>query len=198
MNETGWLTGVFTLYFVAAFLVPTVRVWRSTGRNPYVLPSADDAYGFVSRAMKCVIAGLFAYFTVRLLWPAVGMQMGALHLPAAATLARAGWAALAVAICWTVTAQYQMGLSWRIGIDRKTGTALVTSGLFGWSRNPIFLAMRVCLGALVLVQPNAVTLAFFLAGDLVMQFQVRLEEDFLRQQHGPAYEQYCARVRRWL
>lgn len=196
MNETGLLMGVFTLYFVVAFLVPTLRVWRVTGKNPYVLPSGDDADGLVSRAMKALIAGLFAYFTVRLLWPAAAMQMGALALPA--MFAGAGWVALAIAICWTVTAQLQMGLSWRIGIDRKENTALVTRGVFARSRNPIFLAMRVCLAALLMIQPNAVTLAFFLVGDLLMQIQVRLEEDFLRRQHGPAYARYCARVRRWL
>ncbi len=91
-----------------------------------------------------------------------------------------------------------MGQSWRIGIDNEVRTPLVTSGLFAWSRNPIFLAMRVCLAALVLLQPNVITLALLLMGDLVMQFQVRLEEAFLREQHGAAYTDYCARVRRWL
>jgi protein-S-isoprenylcysteine O-methyltransferase Ste14 len=33
-----------------------------------------------------------------------------------------------------------LGVSWRIGIDRKYPSPLVTSGLFGWSRNPIYLA----------------------------------------------------------
>ena len=95
-------------------------------------------------------------------------------------------------------AQFQMGQSWRIGIDNEVKTPLVTSGLFAWSRNPIFLAMRVCLAALALLQPNAITLSLLLMGDLVMQFQVRLEEAFLQEQHGDAYAVYRRRVRRWL
>lgn len=197
MTETGLLMGVFTLYFVVAFVVPTLRVWHATGKNPYVLPVGDDAHGFVSRAMKVLIAALFAYFIVKQLWPAAGMQMGMLGVAQWPFLRTTGWIALLGAIVWTVIAQYQMGQSWRIGIDMQHRTGLVTTGLFAWSRNPIFLAMRICLAALLMIQPNAVTLAFFLAGDLVMQFQVRLEEAFLRQQHGSAYSQYCARVRRW-
>lgn len=198
INESGVLLAAFTLYFLLAFVLPTVRVWRQTGKNPYVLPSADDAYGFVSRCMKVLIAALLAYFLARLLWPETIAQMGVLYRLDCAILRAIGWVSLGVAIIWTLTAQYQMGHSWRIGIDTHEKTKLVTGGLFAWSRNPIFLAMRVCLLALLLIQPNAITLALLLAGELVMQFQVRLEEAFLQQQHGVAYATYRARVRRWL
>lgn len=56
-----------------------------------------------------------------------------------------GWALLLAALAWTLVAQAQMGDSWRIGIDSANSTALVTSGLFAISRNPIFLAMRINL-----------------------------------------------------
>ena len=39
---------------------------------------------------------------------------------------------------------------------------------------------------------------FLVVGNLVMQFQVRQEEAFVREQHGHDYETYCRRVRRWL
>lgn len=198
INDSTLLLSAFTLYFCLACILPTVRVWRQTGKNPYVLPSGDDAFGVVSRMMKLLIGGLFAYFTVRLLWPATVDHFGVLTLDGLPGLRPAGWALLLAAILWTVAAQYQMGKSWRIGIDTVEKTALVTTGLFAWSRNPIFLAMRACLLALLMIQPNALTLAFFLVGDLVMQIQVRLEEAFLEQQHGQAYAAYRAAVRRWL
>lgn len=198
LGDTVFLLGAFTLYFCLAFVLPTVRVWRQTGINPYVLPGSDDAYGFVSRCMKVLIGGLFAYFAVRLSWPHLAAYMGAFPPRDLGGLRITGWLLLAVAILWTVMAQYQMGKSWRIGIDTVARTDLITSGLFAWSRNPIFLAMRACLLGLLLIQPNAVTLAFFLVGDLVMQFQVRLEEAFLSEQHGKHYADYCAAVRRWL
>jgi protein-S-isoprenylcysteine O-methyltransferase Ste14 len=91
-----------------------------------------------------------------------------------------------------------MGNAWRIGIDRTTATDLVQTGLFQYSRNPIFLGMRLNLLGLFLVLPNAAMLAIWLVGDVLMQIQVRLEEAHLHQLHGDAYHFYRQRVRRWL
>ena len=91
-----------------------------------------------------------------------------------------------------------MGPSWRVGIDRTNQTTLIRRGPFALSRNPIFLGMRVSLLGLFLVLPNAVTLSVLIAGEVLMQVQVRLEEQHLSQMHGQAYTEYCQQVRRWL
>jgi protein-S-isoprenylcysteine O-methyltransferase Ste14 len=192
------LFGAFVFYFAAAFVWPTLRVWRRTGVNPYVLPSTDDAYGFVTAGMRAVIVGLFVYVFLQMGRPDLEPALGALPWLAHRAVAIAGWAGLALATIWTVVAQYQMGRSWRIGIDTKHKTDLVTTGLFAWSRNPIFLAMRVSMFSLVLLRPNAATLALWLVGDVLIQFQVRLEEAFLAERHGAAYATYRSRVRRWI
>ncbi len=51
---------------------------------------------------------------------------------------------------------------------------------------------------LFFVAPNVATLVFWVAGYLLLQIQVRLEEEFLKKKHGEAYEQYCQKVHRWL
>ena len=198
INENVMVLATFLLFFLLAFVWPSLRVWRQTGRSPYVLPSSDDAYGFVTLCMKVLMVGLLAYTAFQASWPTVAADIGLIQNGTAPTLRVLAWGCLGSALAWTVCAQFQMGQSWRIGIDKEVKTPLVTSGLFAWSRNPIFLAMRVCLAALALLQPNTITVALLLTGDVVMQFQVRLEEAFLRQQHGAAYADYCARVRRWL
>lgn len=196
--NSGALLAALSLYFCVAFILPTVRVWRQSGLVAYVLPSSDDAYGFVSRCMKFVMVGLFLYLSARLLWPEIDLAWGPIRQCESAVMRLVGWLALGAATLWTVVAQLQMGLSWRIGIDTAQPTELVKSGLFRCSRNPIFLAMRVSLLACFMIEPNAITLGLFLVGDLVMQFQVRLEEAWLQQRHGQAYADYCAQVRRWL
>jgi protein-S-isoprenylcysteine O-methyltransferase Ste14 len=76
--------------------------------------------------------------------------------------------------------------------------ALVTTGIHGWTRNPIYLGMLLCyagigLGTrspwvLVLALPLAVTLRYGV---------IAREEAYLRRRFGDAYRDYQARVRRW-
>jgi protein-S-isoprenylcysteine O-methyltransferase Ste14 len=198
VTESTILATTFALYFIAAFLWPTVRVWRLSGKNPYVLPATDDVYGLVTKGMRFVLVSLVVYVMLQALQPDLGRNVGEIEWLLTPALRWAGWAGVAVALIWTIVAQYQMDLSWRIGIDQDHPTRLVTSGLFTVSRNPIFLAMRLSLFSLMLIRPNAVTLAIWLVGEVLMQFQVRLEEAFLLHQHGSAYATYHARVRRWI
>lgn len=57
--------------------------------------------------------------------------------------------------------------------------------------------MMACAGA-VLVATSAATLVLLVAGELLVQVQVRLEEQHLAGLHGERYAAYCKRVRRWL
>jgi len=109
-----------------------------------------------------------------------------------------GLVLLGFAFVWTVIAQYDMRDSWRIGIYTETETELITSGLFNYSRNPIFWGMVMSLLGLFLVTPNALTLLFMVLGYVLIQIQIRLEEDFLTKQHGPKYISYQQKVRRFL
>ncbi|MYD46543.1 MAG: isoprenylcysteine carboxylmethyltransferase family protein [Gammaproteobacteria bacterium] len=43
----------------------------------------------------------------------------------------------------TMDSQYQMGQSWRIGVDENEKTELVTHGMFSCSRNPIYFGMLI-------------------------------------------------------
>ncbi|MPS73641.1 MAG: isoprenylcysteine carboxylmethyltransferase family protein [Chryseobacterium sp.] len=99
-------------------------------------------------------------------------------------------------LIWTIVAQNQMKNSWRIGIDNDMKTELVTSGLFSISRNPVFLGMIMSLLGLFFVTPNAFSLLFLILGYVLIQIQIRLEEEFLYRQHGEKYLDYLIKVRR--
>ncbi len=186
----------FALFFSAAFVWPTWRLWRREGRNALVLPFDDSAEGVVSKGFRLVILAVFAWLAATLFVPTDWFgRLGALERP---EIRLAGAALLAVSFLVIVVAQRQMGRSWRIGIDAGDRPRLVTQGLFARSRNPIFLSMRLNLLGLFLVAPNAVTLAALAAGEVLMQVQVRLEEAFLSQALGAEYEAYRAKARRWI
>src|SRR5439155_892973 len=55
-------------------------------------------------------------------------------------------------------AQVQMGASWRIGLDPEERTDLVTAGLFGVVRNPIYAGMLATIVGIALLVPNVVAL----------------------------------------
>ncbi len=109
-------------------------------------------------------------------------------------------AALAIAgIAGALAAQISMGDSWRVGVDTSEKTALVTTGLFAWARNPIFTFIGLSLAGLVLLVPNplaGLAAAFTLVG---IELQVRVvEEPYLASTHGEAYRRYAATVGRFL
>jgi protein-S-isoprenylcysteine O-methyltransferase Ste14 len=97
-----------------------------------------------------------------------------------------------------MTAQSQMKTSWRIEIDAKNSTPLIEAGLFRYSRNPIFLALRLSYFAMFLIVPCPYSLITLLIGDLAFQAQVRQEEQHLSRTHGAVYRDYCSRAPRWL
>ena len=105
---------------------------------------------------------------------------------------------LILALGWTIIAQNHMKESWRIGIDTETKTELIINGLFGISRNPIFFGMILSLIGLFLLTPNLWTLIFMILGYVLIQIQIRLEEEFLFKQHGEKYMDYKKKVRRLL
>lgn len=188
----------FICYFLLAFVWRSLLVYRRTGKNPLVLPAEDNAYGYVGRAFKVVIAAVAAVVTLNAAMPQASSWLGLLTFLQVQPLYLTGWVLLFASLAWLVVAQAQMGNSWRVGIDSKNTTALVSSGLFSVSRNPIFLAMRVNLLGLFFVLPSGATLAIVAAGEILMQIQVRLEEVHLATLHGEQYMQYTALVRRWL
>lgn len=188
----------FLVYFLSAFVWRSVLVYKRTGTNPFALPSGDDAYGYVGRAFKSVIFAVTLLVAVNAISPDMLASLGTIPVLQVPALRLFGWSLLLASLVWILVAQAQMGDSWRIGIDSANSTRLVTNGLFAISRNPVFLAMRISLLGLFALLPNAVTLAILIAGELLMQVQVRLEEAHLAILHTGQYAQYRERVRRWL
>ena len=104
-----------------------------------------------------------------------------------------------VGIFATVYAQLDMGDSWRIGVDPGETTTLVRTGVFGWVRNPIFIAMITFGFGIALVTPNLVALAGFLLLVATIELQVRIvEEPHLLTVHGDDYRSYLTNVGRFM
>ncbi|HEY5722373.1 MAG TPA: methyltransferase [Allosphingosinicella sp.] len=191
------LLAYFALFFLAAFLWPTWRLWKRDGTKALVLPRDDSTQGAVGRWFRLTLLAIPAVLVPVALGVPLEMA-GRLGWLEREILHTAGWAFLALSLVWVVVAQAQMGASWRIGIDSAAQPPLVRSGLFSLSRNPIFLGMRLALLGLFLALPAGLTLTILALGEVLMQVQVRLEEAHLSQALGREYEAYRASTRRWL
>ncbi|MBK9154560.1 MAG: DUF1295 domain-containing protein [Chloracidobacterium sp.] len=185
------------VYLTVAFVLPTYRVWKRTGLNPVTFGGTDSAHDYVGMLFKMVMLILLLATGARALLPAVDEYLIPISWLEIDLFRYVGYALLLASLVWVVTAQVQMADSWRIGID-SSKTQLASTGLFGVSRNPIFLGMVGTLLGLLLVLPNALTLTIFALDFALMQIQVRLEEEFLRRSQEGEYEEYANRVRRWL
>lgn len=110
----------------------------------------------------------------------------------------AGVVLSAFAFIWIVIAQSNMKTSWRIGIDNEEKTALIKTGLFRYSRNPVFFGLVVSAVGFFLILPNAVTLCIILLSYYSISVQIRLEEQYLESKHKEEYLKYKQEVRRWI
>ena len=90
------------------------------------------------------------------------------------------------------------GKSFRVGIDQDHPDELVTTGIFAFSRNPIYVAFGLVLLGLFLVFSNWILLVYMVAAIWLFHRQVLREEEYLRSHYGQQYSEYCDRVRRYL
>ena len=89
------------------------------------------------------------------------------------------------------------GKSFRVGIDTDHADKLVTSGIFAFSRNPIYVAFGLVLFGQFLIFPNWILLVYMIAATGLFHRQVLREEDYLRKHYGEEYSEYCNSVRRY-
>ena len=81
----------------------------------------------------------------------------------------------------------------------KPTRALVTTGIHGWSRNPIYTGMLLLYGGIGIAVRSPWILVLALPLAISMRYGVvAREEAYLERRFGDAYRDYRSRVRRWL
>lgn len=123
------------------------------------------------------------------LWSARGLQWGVAALLALTGLLVAG------AARW---AFYRYGTTAN-PLCPQASACIVQTGVYRFSRNPMYLGMALCLAAWAVWLAHPLALLGVLAFVAWMHFfQIRPEESILQSRFGTPYNAYLARVRRWL
>jgi protein-S-isoprenylcysteine O-methyltransferase Ste14 len=76
---------------------------------------------------------------------------------------------------------------------------LVTTGVYQYSRNPMYLGLLIALLSPVFYWGNAVTLLVLpLFAWYINKFQIKPEEDIMQQKFGDEFLKYKKEIRRWI
>jgi protein-S-isoprenylcysteine O-methyltransferase Ste14 len=81
----------------------------------------------------------------------------------------------------------------------NNASSLVTTGIYAFTRNPMYVGLTTLLVTFAILLSNAWLLAGpLLFGLYITRFQIIPEERVMQAKFGAAYGAYKARVRRWL
>jgi protein-S-isoprenylcysteine O-methyltransferase Ste14 len=160
-----------------------------------VKPNQADSPGVVARPPRIYLGFLIAGVIIDRVWPAVITAQpsgGSIRFVPAALLILIGMAILTSAMRRFRAA----------GTNVPTpmpSTALVTSGLYSRSRNPIYIALTMIYLGLGIAADSVWSAIFLVPVLLLIRYGViAREERYLEHKFDRAYIDYRNRVRRWI
>jgi protein-S-isoprenylcysteine O-methyltransferase Ste14 len=107
------------------------------------------------------------------------------------------YALICIAALLIIASAVTLGDATRLGIpDEKT--VLKHSGIYRFSRNPMYVGFNLLTIAAMVYSLHPVILAIGIYSIFVYHLIIRGEERFLQARFGDAYRAYCAKVRRYI
>lgn len=179
--------------YLAVFLLLTARSARDSSQ-PVWLFGRERRQGLPAMLFRLSFAGGLVYPILL----ASGLELVREFAAPSAPLRLAGLLLAFAGALFSLLAQHHMGVSWRIGSVEGQSGAIVDTGPFRLSRNPVFVGQVALFAGFVLARPDIIQLALAAAVTLALSLQVRIEEKVLARDLGEPYRAYALRVRRWL
>jgi protein-S-isoprenylcysteine O-methyltransferase Ste14 len=104
---------------------------------------------------------------------------------------------LIIGLLFSISSLFKLGRSTRFGIP-TTKTNLKTSGIYSFSRNPIYLGFNLITIAAIIYLPNLLILFPGIYSMIVYHLIIIGEEKFLEKAFGEDYKGYKKKVRRYI
>lgn len=113
--------------------------------------------------------------------------------------AAAVFSILGVGVCLAGVLGFRAAQTTMNPFQPDSATSLVTTGIYNYSRNPMYLGFALILIGLFILLNNQ----WFIAGPILFvlymnQFQIAPEERAMEKLFGEEYITYCNKVRRWV
>jgi protein-S-isoprenylcysteine O-methyltransferase Ste14 len=104
---------------------------------------------------------------------------------------------LAAGLLYTFISLVNLGRSTRLGLPEES-TELKTSGLYKFSRNPMYLGFNLITASSVVYTLNYTILLISLYSIIIYHLIILAEEKFLENRFGEQYFEYKRKVNRYL
>lgn len=181
---------VALLAFLALFMGRTLTMRIREGINPITLAAGKSGFRRVAEAFLPV--GLVVWWTAIVLASFDVQLVSALdeRVVDSMGLRIAGLGLIASGLTLFALALASFGTSWRVGVDEQHPGSLVTSGIFRFTRNPIFLFLDAYFVGTFLLNGTPLFLAAAVLAVSLIHYQILQEERFLEGLYGDSYRDY--------
>lgn len=143
-------------------------------------------------------AFIWAVCVLRAFFPSLDPYLGICPFLNQPVLIAFGIVLLTAGFASVLSINLAFGERWRSGIDPDAPKVLISSGIYRFSRNPMFLGVAISQFGFFLALPSVFTFICLVIGFLMLHRQTLSEEQHLQQVLLSDYTAYCSRVPRWL
>lgn len=193
------MTGGLFLAYGALWHAKRLEVFRSENVNVNVLSKSikpvQRFFGFLERVMTLTMIALIA---LHLFFKDAFPFFSYLDLLDTSAFKIIGFT---LGICGLILcriAQVTMGNSWRVGIDERSMPGLITHGIYKFIRNPTYTGLFILVVGVLMINPTVLYSYWALSFFIIMEFQVRCEEEYLGSLYNDKYHEYCQRTKRYI
>ena len=176
-------------YLFHAMWVSWVGYWWVASHNVKATARREAPQSRLTHLLPFTLA-------LALLWvpsspiPALGERF----LPDAVWLFWVGAILTGAGLLFTVWARVHLGRNWSAEITVKEGHDLITSGPYRFVRHPIYTGLLLALVGFALARGEWRGVVSVAVASWALWRKLRIEERWMREQFGAAYEEYSKRV----
>ncbi len=199
MNFIDYFQLLVLIIFLLFFLGRTIHLY-SKGRKVFVIGRGKS---ILTNTMEILFSAGLLFWMILLVINAFHFSPGI--LPASITIHRIhelylqipGLLLISMGMFIFVLGMLSFEKSWRIGIDTNTSDKLITTGIFSYTRNPIFLFIIFYFIGTSLIYPTPVFISYALLAIFGIHRHIKKEERFLKKHYGQQYIDYTQKVKRY-
>ncbi|MDP4092663.1 MAG: isoprenylcysteine carboxylmethyltransferase family protein [Bacillota bacterium] len=188
---------IFLVFFIS-YLLKLIILNRKNGIKANVLGKGGKSKD-INKAELFVKITTFTWGALWFILSIMGSKVnGIIGLITNTYLLRyIGVAFLAIGCFLFIIAMVSMKTSWRVGIDKKTHSSLVTNGIYKYSRNPAFVGFDTMFLGFSLTNLSLLTLIVTVLNIIAIHRLIIQEEQHLYSIFGDGYAEYKAKTPRY-